>query len=345
MKKTKILITLLFTISILLFVSNSNAEDVVITENLKVDGKVAIGAEPVSSSYYLRVEDLAINTSSKKYGITNILKKTAGASNYGDTYVGINNSISIDQAGGEIGYAYGLINSSRLYNGTIGNAVSGVRHMYGLHNQAFVAGGTVTGTVYGQYSRANLDAGTVNGNVFGIYNIVDQESGMNINGKTYGIYTYMDLDGNHSGTSYSVYISQGNGVDYGIYQSGTAPNYFNGNVGIGTTTPDYKLDVLGTIRAEEVKVETGWSDFVFEEDYALPSLNQVESYIKENKHLPDIPSAKEVGEDGLSVAEMMAKQMQKIEELTLYVIKQNKELASLKKENEEIKQKLERLVN
>jgi len=97
----------------------------------------------------------------------------------------------------------------------------------------------------------------------------------------------------------------------------------NGNVGIGTTdTEGSKLAVNGTIRAKEIKVETGWADFVFEEDYELPSLEEVSNHIKEKKHLPGIPSAKEVKENGVNLGEMNVMLLQKIEELTLYVIKQ-----------------------
>lgn len=107
----------------------------------------------------------------------------------------------------------------------------------------------------------------------------------------------------------------------------------NGNVGIGTTdSKGDKLAVAGTIRAQEVKIEnTNWPDYVFSPSYQLQSLSDVERYIQENKHLPDIPSEQEVKEEGISVGEMNAKLLQKIEEMTLYMIQMQKEIDELKK--------------
>jgi len=119
------------------------------------------------------------------------------------------------------------------------------------------------------------------------------------------------------------FVSSGT-VTLGYIQSETGNWYMKGNVGIGTTTPDHKLDVNGTIRSKEIKVETGWSDFVFEEDYNLKSLEELETYISQNKHLPDIPTEAQVKEKGINLGEMNAKLLQKIEELTLYVIEQSK---------------------
>ncbi|AUP79965.1 hypothetical protein [Flavivirga eckloniae] len=102
----------------------------------------------------------------------------------------------------------------------------------------------------------------------------------------------------------------------------------NGNVGVGTTTMgSHKLAVEGSIGAREVKVEVGsWSDFVFEEAYNLPALEEVEKYILEKGHLENIPSEKQVLENGIYLGDMNAKLLQKIEELTLYTIDQEKQL-------------------
>jgi len=104
---------------------------------------------------------------------------------------------------------------------------------------------------------------------------------------------------------------------------------FQGNVGVDTTNPVHKLNVNGTIRATEVIVETGWTDFVFEEDYNLRTLSEVESHIQAHGHLPDIPSAAAIQENGLKLAEAQTLMMQKIEELTLYAIEQEKEKEDL----------------
>ncbi len=113
----------------------------------------------------------------------------------------------------------------------------------------------------------------------------------------------------------------------------------DGNVGIGTSNPQNKLDVNGVIHAKEVKVDlNGWADFVFKKDYPLPTLEQVEKYISENGHLPNVPSEKEVIEKGLSLGENQKLLLQKIEELTLYSIEQNK-LLKIQSEKIELLQK------
>ena len=106
-----------------------------------------------------------------------------------------------------------------------------------------------------------------------------------------------------------------------------------GNIGIGTITPNEKLAVNGKIRAKEVKVEaTNWPDYVFEEGYKVRTLEELESYIKTNKHLPDMPSAKEVETNGIALGEMNKLLLQKIEELTLQLIELNKKVNAQPKE-------------
>ena len=111
----------------------------------------------------------------------------------------------------------------------------------------------------------------------------------------------------------------------------------NGNIGIGTTSPVYKLDVAGTFRAREIIVNATGADFVFADDYRLRPLSEVEAFISENNHLPEIQSAQEMQENGVSMNELQIQLLQKIEELTLYLIQQEKVIQVLRQEVELLK--------
>lgn len=107
-------------------------------------------------------------------------------------------------------------------------------------------------------------------------------------------------------------------------------------VGIGTQSPQYSLDVNGFIRAKEIIVENTGADFVFANDYQLRPLSEVKAFIQENKHLPEIQSAQEMQENGVSVSELQTKLLQKIEELTLYLIEQEQTIQELRQEVEQL---------
>jgi len=111
----------------------------------------------------------------------------------------------------------------------------------------------------------------------------------------------------------------------------------SGNVGIGTQSPKYKLDVAGTIRANEIIVNTTGADFVFADDYPLRPLSEVKAFIQENKHLPEIQSAKEMQENGVGINELQTQLLQKIEELTLYILQQEETIQELRQEVEQLK--------
>ena len=111
-----------------------------------------------------------------------------------------------------------------------------------------------------------------------------------------------------------------------------------GNVGIGTDAPTEKLSVKGKIRAQEIKVETAnWPDYVFADGYQLLTLKETAEFIEKNKHLPGVPKATEVEENGLSLGEMNRILLQKIEELTLHMIDRDKRIEALEKKLNENK--------
>ena len=115
----------------------------------------------------------------------------------------------------------------------------------------------------------------------------------------------------------------------------------SGNVGIGTTAPQYKLSVNGTIGAKEVIItNTGWADYVFGPDYRLKPLKEIASFVQANHHLPGIPTAAEVQENGISVGEGQSKLLAKVEELTLHMIQAEERNDRLEQEIRQLRSKL-----
>ena len=175
--------------------------------------------------------------------------------------------------------------------------------------------------------------------------------GKYLNHYGFGFYSYSKSS---DAGGINTYMSGYYGLDFFTTDTNRMKILSNGDVGIGTTTPDKKLTVNGTIHSKEIIVDTNITpDYVFQkyytgkselkEDYIIPTLAEIESFTKKNNHLPGVPSAKEMQEKGISLGEMSNILLQKIEELTLYTIEQKKELECLRAENENYKSLAERL--
>ncbi|MCG8309501.1 MAG: hypothetical protein MI975_19050 [Cytophagales bacterium] len=153
-------------------------------------------------------------------------------------------------------------------------------------------------------------------------------------GSTY--YISVNQDNNTIGP-FGFSISGGTSRYWMLSENVLSPVVLGNKIGINTREipPDFQLAIDGKAIMEEVKVQhsENWPDFVFENDYSLRALEEVENYINEHKHLPEIPNKEEVTENGVNLGEMNAKLLQKLEELTLYLIEQNYELKAQKDQN------------
>lgn len=178
-------------------------------------------------------------------------------------------------------------------------------------------------------------------------------NGTTYTGSIYGVYG--NASNSSTGTAYGIYGSASTGAGgraYGIYASGDLKVSSQVFIGTNTTQEDaavgFELVVDGEALVEELKVELSgsWPDYVFDKTYDLKPLEEVETFINENGHLPNLPSASQVEEEGgFFVGDIQKRLLEKVEELTLYMIDLKKENENLKKENEEIKSLIQDLKN
>ena len=232
------------------------------------------------------------------------------------------------------------------YNTYVGND-AGAGFSFALNSgnyNTFIGGaagsGNVTGTnnVFLGYYSGGVDQNIGNNNTF-----LGTNSGGNANGSNNVLIGYNA--GNLMTSSDKLYIENSNSETPLIWGDFAADQLkLNGKVGIGavTTFPtnslytSYRLFVTGGILSDEVRVTLSsggtWADYVFNKDYNLKSLSEVETFIKDNGHLPNVPSAAQVKEDGIELGNMAKIQQEKIEELTLYIIELNKKLEAQQKQ-------------
>jgi len=159
-------------------------------------------------------------------------------------------------------------------------------------------------------------------------------------GNERGISSYSDHGDSHFPWSNgSAYIS-GESIIFRIVNSAKMILADDGNVGIGTLTPDNKLEVNGTIRTKEIIVEEdNWPDYVFYDDYDLPTLKEEEKHIEANGHLLGFESEEDM-EGEIQLGDVTKRQQVKIEEVVLHLIKMEKKIGQLEKENQQLKEQM-----
>lgn len=361
MKTNQLLISLFFAGGIF----SMNAQNVASTASLTSGGNNA-GTAGTSSVYYGKdAGDAATTTSNNNTFIGHFAGKTVVNSSY-NSYLGA--SSGQNMASGSFNV---FVGSNTGTQQTSGNANVYVGHNSG-YSGASCASNTFIGNNSGQRTQTgnrNVYIGDSAGNVInpnynnGVNNTcIGTSAGWNNVGSNnvfIGAYA-----GSGPNTPQNTVISTSNNlfIDNSATSSPLIWGDFaldqvklNGKVGVGgvtafpiaaggTSLTNYQLFVKGGVLAEEVRVATTWADYVFEDNYVLPTLEEVECFIAENGHLPNVPSAKQVAEEGISLGDIAKVQQEKIEELTLYVIEQKKALKEQQSEIEVLKAQMKVLM-
>jgi hypothetical protein len=217
---------------------------------------------------------------------------------------------------------------------------------YGNTEDTYIRGGKLLGRVYvneqnggdvilGSPTTSQIGIGTATPDVNAratIQTAMDYTTALVIRNPSNSIELKTYLGGVINGNTVSIGTTGNNPI--ALYTNSANRIFIDGfgSVGIGTDNPGiYRLAVNGSIRAKELRINTGWADYVFEKDYQLKPLAEVEQFIKVNHHLPGIPAAAILQKEGVDVSDMQTKMMAKIEELTLYLIEANKKIEALEK--------------
>ncbi|PKP47552.1 MAG: hypothetical protein CVT95_05545 [Bacteroidetes bacterium HGW-Bacteroidetes-12] len=279
----------------------------------------------------------------------------------------------LSYANGSRSYSYGEVaRATGSYSYSFGKSVNSTgNHSFAIGNSSTASGlyGYVFGVAsqaVGDYSFAIGRYSVTNGN--NSYSIGEYVSTSSANSTTIGrgVNSSTKLDNNQSNTlmvgfnstipTFFVGASSGSGTTGKVGIATSSPirtfdvngmSHFSDTMSIGTTkTNGSMLAVAGKISAEEVEISfsSTWPDFVFSTSYELNTLAQVEEYITKHSHLPNVPSAEDVAKNGINIAEMDAILLQKIEELTLYTIAQQKQLDEQQKLIEEQSKLVEALI-
>ncbi len=284
--------------------------------------------------------DIMTITSTGKIGIgtTNPLRKLYINAGFDDGLaLASNNAILGDNGSGSFTQLL-FWNGSNAYYGRSQTGIGVDNHFFrtqGVTRLTIKDNGNIGIGTNSPIEKLSINEGNIN--VFGY------------NTSRYLRFTEANLQGafiNYDGTSnvLNIGVNNINSTDTNNDVNSISVVRSTGNVGVGTTSPDAKLAVKGNIHTNEVKVDLLGAvapDYVFYKDYKLKTLNEVENYITKEGHLPNIPSAKEMETNGLLLKEMNLKLLEKIEELTLYTIQQEKEIRASKNETTALKNEVE----
>jgi trimeric autotransporter adhesin len=354
MKKTAVFILLIFASSSFLFaqIGVTNYGSGTVTKG--VDNSF-FGVDAGKSMTYYGNNNVFVGKSSGENTIAGALNTFIGSNSGSKNTYGSYNTF--------LGHKSGYENTNGEFNTYLGSS-AGYSNKGGFNT--YVGGGAgalSTQSIHNTFLGYN--SGTYNNGNFNTYL-----------GTSAGYANYLGNDNTYIGYQ-AGYYSKGSGNVFlgnkaGVFETGDNKLYIENSdaktplifgdfqtnrVGINTKkTSDngvnYTLSVNGKMRATEVQVYTGWADYVFEPDYKLRPLNEVANFIAQNKHLPDVPSAIEVEKNGIWVGEMSKIQMQKIEELTLYVLElhqanlaKDQALQDLQKQIKELKNSLQSVQN